>query len=113
MPLTAFDKSGLIFELGLKTSSTWDFATAQALIVVDGRKEGPFTYVWNPYHTEEATLNVPIELSRRLTGADEVILHLLTGKPGMAGQVSFKLTPDQLADCRLMLAKYDSIRSAP
>lgn len=116
MPYAAqsFDHSRTALGLRLTTSTSWgSFTNAPVVVVIDGREVGKVNREWaigtGWNTTEETTIEDP-GLVRAISQGKEVYLTILMlGQQPPFDHISFRLSPEQLEDCRLMVAKYDEL----
>jgi hypothetical protein len=118
-PYTAqsFDRSRTALGLRLTTSTSWgSFTNAPVAIVIDGKELGRMDREWaigTGWSTTEETSIEDASVVRAISQGREVFLTVvMLGQQPPFDHISFKLSPEQLEDCRLIVAKYDELSRA-
>jgi hypothetical protein len=111
----SFDRSKTALGIQLTCTTTRPtFTFASVLIVAGGRTLGQFQREWAigaswAGDTEQTTIE-SAELVRAVADGKEVYVTVLfEGQQAPFDRISFKLSPEQLEDCRRVVAKYDEL----
>jgi hypothetical protein len=112
----SFDRShkSLAIEIKATTNGLTRFSFARLVFTADGKQIGSTDTSWIEETsfsgaTEQAVIEDP-ELVRKLAAAKEA--YVTIGIPGTAAPfnlISFRLSPEQLDNLRLLTAKYDDL----
>jgi hypothetical protein len=92
-----------------------EFTNAAVTVTVDGEMLGSQNATWTPERTmgnyaAETMIETSIDLVRRIANGKEVFLSVtLPGVQAPFNQISFTLSPEQIANFKLMADKYDSL----
>jgi hypothetical protein len=113
-----FDHARTAIGMEITTTTTWDsFTLAPIVMTADGKQVYSATLNWDAAMVRggraEQTTITDLNLIRKISGANEVYLTVLF--PGSAApfdHMSFRLSPEQLEDVRLVLGLFDSMQSA-
>ncbi len=107
-------KKTLGIEVKTTTNESLGFSFAGVTFTAEGKQLGSVEQDWATDTslagvTEQTTIE-DLALVRRIATAKEVYLTvLLRGRPAPFNQISFKLSPEQLDNVRLLADKYDAM----
>jgi len=109
----SFDRSKTDMGLGVHVVTTFSsFTFAPVVITADG-KASQFDQDWSAgtsFSGQTAETIVSDETAvRALAAAKEAFITVLFSRQAPFDRITFKLSPEQLQDCRLMVSKYDEI----
>jgi hypothetical protein len=113
-----FDRGRTVLGIRLTTDTSWgEFTNAPVVVVIDGKEVGRLDWLswavgvgWNV--TEETSIQ-EANLVRAIARGKEVYLTIIMlGEQPPFDHISFKLSPEQLEDCQLIVAKYDELLTA-
>lgn len=114
----SFDRSRTALGIQLTTTTSWpSFTFAPVLIVADGKTLGRLQREWAigtswAGDTEQTTIE-SAELVRAVAkGKNVYVTVLFEGQQAPFDHISFKLSSEQLEDCRGVVAKYDELLTA-
>lgn len=114
--IKSFDGTKTTLGIDAEVTTTWgSFSTAQVVLTADGKVLSSSTQGWTEGTswggpTERTTIE-NADLVRRIANAKELYLTVLfPGTSAPFDQISFKLSQEQLNDCRLLVEKYDVLR---
>lgn len=107
-------KTTLGIDVKTVTSESLSFSFAGVVVTADGKQLGSVEQDWVTATsfagmTEETTIE-DSALVHKIAAANEVYLTVvLSGNPSPWNQISFKLSPEQLDNVRLLADKYDAM----
>lgn len=104
----------------IRAASWQAFSNADMVITVDGKALSPVSFglygqnSWSyngGWHgiVEQTVIHDERAIRAIASGSEVYLSVMLPGRPAPSDQISFRLSQDQLNDCNLMIAKYDSL----
>jgi hypothetical protein len=114
----SFDRTKTTAGIRLTVTTSWSsFRFAPILVVADGKtlmqSEGLDWSVGGSWNSSEETVIEDADLLRNMAVGKEVyVTVILLGNQAPFDRISFKLSTEQLNDCRLLVAKYGELEAA-
>ena len=107
-------KTTLGIEVKTTTSESFAFTWARVMFMADGKQLGWVEQAWVTDRsfrglTEETTVEDSTLVHEMATAKEVYLTVLLPGNPAPWNQISFKLSPEQLDNVRLLADKYDAM----
>ena len=113
----SFDLSKTALGIWLTTSTSVEsFTNAPVIIVIDGKEAARMNRLWTirtGWRVTEETSIEDADLVRAIAqGKDVYLAVIMLDQTPPFNRMSFRLSPDQLEDCRAIVAKYSELLAA-
>jgi hypothetical protein len=113
----SFDHTSVTLGMQVKTGTSWPaFTVARIVLTADGKVLGSFLHDWRvgtswAGETEQTTME-DSDLLHKIAASKEIYLTVLFARVAPFDQMNFRLSTEQLGDCRLLVAKYDALKNS-